>query len=328
MKVVITGGTGFLGLRLARQLLAHGEATAPSGKRERIDEMVLFDVVVPDQRPEGLDNRVKIVAGEIADEKAVARLIDRPDIGVYHLASVVSGGAEQDFNLALQVNLYGHLHLLEAIRKLGSRPRYLFSSSIAAYGGKAMPARVTDQTKQTPQTTYGMTKAVGELLVNDYTRKGFIDGRTAKLPGVIVRPGKPNKAASSFISAVIREPLNGVDYVLPVPATLRMPVAGYRAVVSDLEALFELDGAKLGDDRSVNLPNLDVTVADMIAALKRVAGDRKLGKIDEQPDDFVMSIVSGWPTQLGAERAESFGLPKDKSLDDVIRAYMEDYLGK
>ncbi len=328
MKIVITGGTGFLGLRLARQILAHGTATAPSGKKEPVDEIVLFDVVVPEKRPEGLDDRVKIVAGEIADAKAVAALIDRKDIGVYHLASVVSGGAEQDFNLALQVNLYGHLHLLEAIRKLGSKPRYLFSSSIAAYGGTQMPRRVTDQTKQTPQTTYGMTKAVGELMVNDYTRKGFIDGRTARLPGVIVRPGKPNKAASSFISAVIREPLNGVDYVLPVPLDLDMPVAGYRTVVSALEALFELDGAKLGDDRGVNLPNLDVKVADMIAALKRVAGARPLGRIEVQPDPFVMSIVSGWPAHLDAARADSFNLPKDKSLDDIIRAYMEDYLGK
>ena len=328
MKIVITGGTGFLGLRLARQILAHGTATAPSGKKEPVDEIVLFDVVVPEKRPEGLDDRVKIVAGEIADAKAVAALIDRKDIGVYHLASVVSGGAEQDFNLALQVNLYGHLHLLEAIRKLGSKPRYLFSSSIAAYGGTQMPRRVTDQTKQTPQTTYGMTKAVGELMVNDYTRKGFIDGRTARLPGVIVRPGKPNKAASSFISAVIREPLNGVDYVLPVPLDLDMPVAGYRTVVSALEALFALDGAKLGDDRGVNLPNLDVKVADMIAALKRVAGARPLGRIEVQPDPFVMSIVSGWPAHLDAARADSFNLPKDKSLDDIIRAYMEDYLGK
>jgi nucleoside-diphosphate-sugar epimerase len=328
MKIVITGGTGFLGLRLARQILAHGTATAPSGKKEPVDEMVLFDVVVPSSRPEGLDDRVKIVAGEIADEKAVSALIDRPDIGVYHLASVVSAGAEQDFNSALQVNLYGHLHLLEAIRKVGSKPRYLFSSSIAAYGGKALPKLVTDQTKQTPQTTYGMTKAVGELMVNDYTRKGFIDGRTARLPGVIVRPGKPNKAASSFISAVIREPLNGIDYVLPVPLDLDMPVAGYRTVVSALEALFEVDGAKLGDDRGVNLPNLDVKVTDMIAALKRVASDRKLGKIDVQPDPFVVSIVSGWPAHLDAARAENLGLPKDKSLDDIIRAYIEDYLGK
>jgi nucleoside-diphosphate-sugar epimerase len=326
MKIVITGGTGFLGLRLARQLLAHGHATAPSGKREAIDEMVLFDVVVPDKRPEGLDGRVKIVAGEIADAKAIDALIDTPNIGVYHLASVVSGEGEQDFDLALKVNLHGHLHLLDAIRRLGSKPRYLFSSSIAAYGGTAMPKGVSDQTKQTPQTTYGMTKSVGELLVNDYTRKGFLDGRTARLPGVIVRPGKPNKAASGFISAVVREPLNGTDYELPVPLDLEMPVAGYRTVVSGLEALFEADGAKLGDDRAVNLPNLTVTVAQMIEGLKKVAGGRKLGKIDVKPDKFVMSIVAGWPTYLDAARAHALALPKDKTLEDIIRAYIEDYL--
>ena len=320
MKIVITGGTGFLGLRLARQLLAHGTATGPSGKKEPIEEMVLFDVVMPEKRPDGLDDRVKIVAGEISDAKAVGALIDTPNIGVYHLASVVSGGAEQDFELAMKVNLYGHLHLLEAIRKLGSKPRYLFSSSVAAYGSKAMPPKVTDQTKQTPQTTYGMTKAVGELLVNDYTRKGFLDGRTARLPGVIVRPGKPNKAASSFMSAVIREPLGGVDYELPVPLDIQIPVAGYRTVVSALEALFEVNGAKLGDDRGVNLPNMTVTTAQMIEGLKEVAGDRKLGKIDVKPDNFVMSIVTGWPTYLDAARADALGLPKDKTFADIIKA--------
>ncbi|MHB1206064.1 MAG: D-erythronate dehydrogenase [Rhodospirillaceae bacterium] len=328
MKIVITGGTGFLGLRLARQLLAHGQATAPSGKREPIEEMVLFDVVVPSSRPEGLDDRVKIVAGEISDAKAIDALIDTPNIGVYHLASVVSGGAEQDFDMALRVNLHGHLLLLEAIRRLGSKPRYLFSSSIAAYGGTAMPKGVSDQTKQTPQTTYGMTKAVGELLVNDYTRKGFIDGRTARLPGVIVRPGKPNKAASGFISAVIREPLNGIDYELPVPLDLEMPVAGYRTVVSDIEALFEADGAKLGDDRAVNLPNLTVTVAQMIESLKTVTAGRTLGAIAVKPDPFVMSIVAGWPTRLDASRAKALGLPKDETLEGIIRAYIEDYLEK
>lgn len=326
MKVVITGGTGFIGLRLARELLKRGELTAPSGKKERIDEMVLFDVVVPDQRPAGLDDRVKIVAGEIADKATVDTLIDKPNVGVFHLASVVSGGAEQDFGLALNVNLYGHLHLLEAVRRLGSKPRYVFASSVAAFGGKAFGPKVSDFTKQNPQTTYGMTKAVGELLVNDYSRKGFIDGRSARLPGVIVRPGKPNKAASSFVSAVIREPLNGIDYQLPVSRDLVMPVVGYCTVVDDLIALHEVDGAALGDDRGVNLPNLGVTVDEMIAATERVAKGRKLGKITVVPDAFIIKIVSGWPTELDASRAEKLGLPKDQGLDPIIAAYIEDYL--
>jgi nucleoside-diphosphate-sugar epimerase len=326
MKVIITGGTGFLGLRLARALLSRGALTAPSGKQERIDEMVLFDVVVPDRRPAGLDERVTIVAGEISDKATVDKLIDKPNVGIFHLASVVSGGAEQDFGLALEVNVYGHLHVLEAVRRLGSRPRYVFSSSIAAFGGKVFGKTVSDLTKHNPQTTYGMTKAVGELLVNDYSRKGFLDGRSARLPAVIVRPGKPNKAASSFVSAVIREPLSGIDYELPVPRDLLMPIAGYRTVVDDLIALYELDGAALDEDRAVNLPNLGVTMDQMIAATARVAGNRKLGQISVKPDDFVMNIVSGWPTHQDGSRAEKLGLPKDKDLDTIISAYIADYL--
>ena len=159
------------------------------------------------------------------------KLFDRPDLSVFHLASVVSGGGELDFDLAMRVNLDGNLHVLESARALGSKPRVVFASSIAVFGGKAMPKHVGDATKQVPQTTYGMTKAIGELLVNDYTRKGFIDGRSARLPTVIIRPGKPNKAASSFASGVFREPLNGVECVLPVGTDAVMPLAGYRTIV-------------------------------------------------------------------------------------------------
>src|SRR5262249_12109635 len=154
----------------------------PDGKRHKIDELVLFDMTVPDRRPAGLDDRAQFVTGEISDQPTAARLIDRPDIGIFHLASVVSGGGEQDFDLAMRVNLHGHLHLLEAARALHSCPRVVFASSIAVFGGAAMPMTVGDKVKQSPQTTYGMTKAIGELLINDYTRKGFLDGRSARLP--------------------------------------------------------------------------------------------------------------------------------------------------
>jgi nucleoside-diphosphate-sugar epimerase len=294
----------------------------PSGKPEPVDEVVLFDVVAAP----AFDARVKSVLGEVSDRDAVFKLIDRPDIGVFHLASVVSGGGEQDFDLAMNVNLHGHLHVLEALRRLGSRPRSVFSSSIAAYGGSQVPKQVGDTTRQTPQTTYGATKSIGELLVNDYTRKGFIDGRSARLSTVIVRPGKPNKAASSFVSAVIREPLNGVDYALPVPMETLMPVVGYRAVVQGIIGLYEADGAALGDDRALNLPNITVSIAEMIESLHRVAAGRKLGSIRVELDPFIVPIVAGWPTHVAADRAAALQLPPVEGLDSIIRAYIDDYL--
>jgi nucleoside-diphosphate-sugar epimerase len=326
VKVVITGGTGFIGLTLARRIQALGRLTGPSGKAAPVDEILLFDVVAPAARPLGLDNRVKIVAGQIAERDQVAALIDRDDVSVFHLASVVSGEGEQDFDLAMRVNLDGTRHLLEACRARGSRPRLVFTSSIAVFGGDGMPSTVGDAVKQTPQTTYGVTKAIGELLVNDYSRKGFLDGRSARLPTVIVRPGKPNKAASSFASGVFREPLNGVDCILPVAETAVMPVLGYRTTVENLIRLHELDGAKMGNDRAVSLPSLDVTVAEMIASLKRVAGNRHLGEIRVERDPFIERIVAGWPVASDSTRARALGLVADESLDPIVRGYIEDFL--
>jgi nucleoside-diphosphate-sugar epimerase len=326
MKFVITGGAGFIGLWLARRILETGSLRGPSGALEPVDEVVLFDNQAPVERPKTLDSRAKFVTGEISDRDAVSKLIDRPDIGVFHLASMVSAGAEQDFDSAIRVNLEGHLNILEALRRLGSRPRYVFSSSIAAYGGASAPKKVDDATRQTPQTTYGMTKSVGELLVNDYTRKGFIDGRSARLSTVIVRPGKPNKAASSFVSGVFREPLNGIDYVLPVDLATTMPVVSYRTVVEGVISLYGADGLLLGDDRALNLPNISVSLGQMVESLRRVAATRKLGKISIKIDPFVAPIVASWPTHVGAERAVALGLPQDSSLDAIVRAYIADYV--
>lgn len=323
MKVVITGGAGFIGRRLAESLLARGRLTGLSGRQEPIDEMLLFDVV------EGAgfgDKRVTRIAGDIADKASVTRLIDRPDISVFHLASVVSGGGEQDFDLALSVNLYGGLHVLEACRALGTRPRVVFSSSVAVFGGPAMPAAVGDTTKETPQTTYGTTKAALELLVNDYTRKGFIDGRSARLPAVIIRPGAPNRAASGFASGLFREPLSGIDYDVPVAATTVMPVISYRMTVENLVRLHEIDGATLGPDRAVSLPSLDVSVAAMIESLRRVAGDRHLGAIRIAPDPVIEAIVATWPQRTFSERGREIGLVCDPDVDAIARAYVEDYL--
>ncbi len=326
MKVVITGGTGFIGLALTRRLLARGKLTGPSGGPERIDRLVLFDADVPRERPAGLDSRVELVAGDVSDRDAVFGVIDRDDVSVFHLASVVSGEGERDFDLALRVNLDGGRAVLEACRAVGGRPRLVFASSIAVFGGAAMPDVVTDATKQTAQSTYGVTKAICELLVNDYTRKGYLDGRSARLPTIIIRPGAPNQAASGFASGVFREPLGGDRCVLPVALETRMPVLGYRTAVDGLIRLHEADGVAVGDDRGVNLPSLSVTVEEMIASLKRVAGDRPLGPIEVREDPEIASIVAGWPRETAFGRALALGLPRDRDLDSIVRAYVEDFL--
>lgn len=325
MKVVITGGAGFLGQRLAARVLEQGSLFAPSGERQAVSELLLFDSRIPPALTVA-DKRVKLLEGDITDRVTVAKMIDRPDIAVFHLASVVSAGAEQDFELAMRVNLDGHRYLLDALTALGSRPRYVFTSSLAVYGGEGPLLEVDDHTRQIPQTTYGMTKAIGELLVNDYTRKGFIDGRSARLGFVIVRPGAPNRAASGFASGVLREPLNGEDYVCPVPFTTKVAATGYRTVIEGLLALHAVDGHKLGADRALNLRTRTVTVGEMIESLLQVAHDRKLGAISEQPDPFVMKVISGWPEQMLASRAAALGFPQDESIDNIIREYISDYL--
>ncbi len=328
MKVVITGGAGFIGFRLAKRLIEIGELTAPDGTKTAIDEILLFDVGEPVEPLVTEGVTVRAVAGDISDRATVMGLFDRDDISAFHLASVVSGGGEQDFDLAMRVNLEGGRHVFEALRARAGAgvPRLVIASSIAVFGGDSMALVVGDTAKRCPQTTYGVTKAISELLVNDYTRKGFLDGRSARLPTVIIRPGKPNAAASSFASAVFREPLNGEDYALPVPLDTPMPVLGYRAIVEGFIHLHEIDGAALGDDRAVSLPSHTVTAGDMMAAVQRVESNRALGKITVAPDPFIVDIVKTWPLDAEWDRAKSLGLPVDGGLDEIIGHYMEDYL--
>ena len=326
MKVLITGGTGFIGAQLAKRILALGALTGPSGKKEPVDAILLFDVALPESPIPGLDDkRITIRAGDISDKATVAGLIDRDDISVFHMASILSGGGEKDFDLAMRVNLDGNLNVLEALRARAGKQRMVFASSLAAFGGPNMPKTVSDATKQIPQTTYGMTKAMGEMLINDYTRKGYIDGRSARLPTVIVRPGKPNAAASSAFSGIIREPLNGVDFEMPIPLEVQHPMACYRTVVECFVKLHELDGDAIGPDRAVGLPALNLTVAQLIDSLKRVAGNRHLGAITFKDDPFIMKIVSGWPSAANSDRALALGLPQDKDVDSIVKAYIEDF---
>jgi nucleoside-diphosphate-sugar epimerase len=328
VKVVVTGGTGFLGLALTRRLLARGALTAPSGVEREIERLVLVDVELPGVRPLGLDERVELVAGDVAQPDVLSRLVDRDDVSVFHLASIVSAAAERDFDAALRVNLGGTRNVLEACRARRSAPRVVFASSVAVFGGEAVAEPVTDTTRPTPETTYGTTKALGELLVSDYTRKGFLDGRAARLPTVIIRPGRPNPAASAWASGIFREPLNGETCELPVPLETRIPVAGHRTVVENLIGLHEADGPALGGDRALNFPGLSVTAREMVESLRRVAGPRRLGPIAVRRDAAVEAIVRTWARWMSADRAERLGLVCDEGLDGIVEAYIEDFLDR
>ena len=325
MKVVITGGTGFVGRRLARALAARGELAGPGGSRQSIDEIVLFDAVAPEGPvPEAPD--ATVVKGDLADPASGAGAIDRPDIAVFHLGAMVSGGCEEDFDGAWQVNVEGTRNVLEAARAVGSAPRLVFTSTMGAFGGDYVREPVGDFTKQSPQTTYGVSKSIGELLVNDYARKGFVDARAARLATVIVRAGKPNMALSSYASAVIREPLSGIDYVCPVAAETSMPMIGYETCVGCLIRMAELDGDEIGPDRTVNVPGLSASVTEMLAALHRVAGDRSLGKVTIDADPLVAKVTSGWPRDTDNRRSAQLGLPKDRNVDEIIQTYIGDYV--
>ncbi len=315
MRIVVTGGLGFIGVALARRLLGRGD----------VDGLVLFDASGAADPPADVAGQVEVVRGDVRDRGLVRGLLEgEGEVRVFHLASIVSAQGEQDFDLALSVNLDGTRNVLEACRDLGSRPRLVFASTLAAFGGPEMPATVGDTTKLTPETTYGATKAVCELLVSDYTRKGFLDGRSARLPTVIIRPGAANPAASAFASAVFREPLAGRDYVLPVRPETRTPVIGVRTAVECLIRLSGCDGEAFGSDRSLNLPSISVTVAEMIDSLGRVAGDRATGAIEIRPDPEIERIVRTWPLRASAERALALGLPQDGGLDEIVGAYLEE----
>ena len=318
MRIVITGGCGFLGRRLALLLLEQGSALGP------IDELVLFDNA-PSALPLPDDKRVRLVTGDIADRDTVARLI-APDIdAVFHLAAIVSGQAEADTDLGYRVNLDGTRAVLEACRALGSAPKVIFASSLAVYGGELPPA-VGDATALTPQSSYGTQKAIGELLVNDYSRKGFVDGRALRLPTVVVRPGLPNRAASTFASSMIREPLTGKDAVCPVSPDTVMALASPRRIVASLAHALDLPSDALGVNRTLQLPGYSVSVGEMAQALRRAGGVSAYNRLAWQPDATIQAIVGSWPRELSAPRAEALGFQPDSGIDEAVRFFIEDDL--
>ncbi len=323
MKVIITGGGGFLGSQLATTLLDHGKLTGPSGGQEPIDSMLVIDARFP--VPQN-DPRVQQIVGDISERDVIYSAIGGTEnFSIFHLASMVSGECEERYDDALRVNLDGGRNVFDAARAAAGRPRVVFASSIASFGGAAMPTPVSDLAKQTPQTTYGITKAMCELMLNDHTRKGHFDGRSARLPTVIIRPGKPNAAASSWASGMFREPLNRETCELPVHRDQSHPMTGFRTVVESFIALHEVAEERLGDDRAYGLPAHQVTPAMAGKALSELAEEKNLalGQIEDAFDPRIQAIVDTWPTAVDGYRAVALGLPEPPPLKKIIKQYLE-----
>ena len=323
MHILILGAAGMVGRKLTRRLMADGRLG-----EEAIASLTLADIVAPD-RLAGSTIAVTTVPADLSAPGQAAKLVaGRPDV-IFHLAAIVSGEAEADFEKGYRINLDGTRLLFEAIRTEGLdapyRPRVVFTSSIAVFGAP-FPDRIGDTYLSAPLTSYGTQKAIGELLLADYSRRGFFEGIGIRLPTICVRPGQPNKAASGFFSNILREPLVGREAVLPVSPTVRHWFASPRAAVGFLVHAATMDLAALGDRRNLSLPGLSATVAEEIEALRRVAGDQAVRLIRNEPDATIARIVAGWPADFDAARATSLGFQAERSMDEIIRAHVEDEL--
>ncbi|MET0574763.1 MAG: D-erythronate dehydrogenase [Mesorhizobium sp.] len=321
MRILITGAAGMVGRKLTARLHKDGSLAG-----RKITALDLHDIVPTDTLSlEGA--HVAIHVGDLSEAGAAANLVEpRPDV-IFHLAGIVSGEAEADFDLGYRVNLDGTRTLFDAIRLADYRPRVVFTSSIAVFGAP-FPDVIPDDFHQTPLTSYGTQKLMGEALLADYTRRGFFDGIGIRLPTICVRPGKPNKAASGFFSGIIREPLNGVEAILPVPRSVVHTHASPRSAVGFLIHAAGIDGDSVGPRRNLTMPGVAVSVGEQIEALERIAGADVAGLIREEPDETIWSIVKGWPTRFEARRATALGFTAEESFDDIVRVYIEDELGR
>jgi nucleoside-diphosphate-sugar epimerase len=318
MRILITGAAGMIGRKLAERLARDGHL----GGKE-ISALTLTDIVAP-SAPAGF--AASIDTSDIATPGEAARLVaSHPDV-IFHTAGIVSGEAESDFDKGYRVNLDGSRLLLEAIRQVPSyRPRFVFTSSIAAFGAPFLDA-IDDEFITAPLTSYGTQKAMVELLLADYTRRGFIDGVGIRLPTICIRPGLPNKAASGFFSNILREPLVGREAVLPVEGTVRAWHASPRAAISFLIHAATMDTTPLGARRNINMPGLSATVDEQIAALRRVVGDGAVKLIRREVDPAIARMVDGWPRNFDASRALGLGFRADGSFDEIIRNHIVDEL--
>jgi nucleoside-diphosphate-sugar epimerase len=322
MHVLILGAAGMVGRKLVERLAMDGSL----GGRP-IARVTLHDVVAPEP-PAGAPFAVAASTSDISLPGEAERLVaKRPDV-IFHLAAIVSGEAEADFDKGYRINLDGTRALFEAVRRMGDgyRPRLVFTSSIAVFGAP-FPDAIDDAFHLTPLTSYGTQKAIGELLLSDYTRRGILDGVGIRLPTICVRPGRPNKAASGFFSSIIREPLAGQEAVLPVGEEVRHWHASPRSATGFLLHAATLEAERIGPRRNLTMPGFSATVAEQIEALRRVAGDRPIRRIRREPDPTVQAMVAGWPSRFDARRARDLGFVAESSFEEIIRIHVEDELG-
>ncbi|MFQ4150287.1 D-erythronate dehydrogenase [Arthrobacter sp. LAPM80] len=318
MKIIVTGGGGFLGSRVIELLLERKDAGIGAVEFDEIVSLDLAECPVD-------DSRVTSIKGSIGDIELLHQLVTQDTVGIFHLAAVLSGGSEDDFDLAMNVNVDGTRALLQAARNIQATPRFVFTSSLAVFGG-AMPEIVPENMATQPESTYGMVKSIGELLVNEYTRKGYIDGRICRLPTISVRPGQPNSAASSFASSIIREPLNGSESVCPVPVETKMWLSSPNAAVTNLVHAFELGGDLLGGWRVLNVPGLSVTAGEMLESLERVGGQAARDLVSINYDARIDAIVGSWPGAFDVTRTRELGFVSDSGFDQVVQQYHDDFI--
>jgi D-erythronate 2-dehydrogenase len=316
MRVLILGGGGFIGYRLAQELIQNGGLA-----QGELTHLTVVDVAFPENATQ--EARLEYVKADFSDETFLTEMLQQQPEVIFHLAAIVSGEAEKNFELGMKVNFHASLHLLEQCRKQSIRPRIVFASSCGVFGGDVSKV-VQDDTAPKPRSSYGTQKAMVELLLNDYSRRGFVDARSLRLPTIAVRPGKPNAATSSFISSIIREPLNGKRASFPVLPETAFWILSPRRVVQNFIHAANLEENVLGDDRIINLPGLTVSVQEMIDSLGHLTNPEVTGLIAYEPDAFLQSIVLTWPPHVDPVRARQLGFASDKSVEEIIRSYIEE----
>ncbi|RLD25297.1 MAG: NAD-dependent dehydratase [Bacteroidetes bacterium] len=316
MHVLIFGGGGFLGRRLAKTLIESGGLL-----QGKITHLSLMDTAFPEEMPQ--DSRLEAIKSDFSDEKEIREVLQlQPDV-IFHLAAIVSGEAEKNFELGMKVNFHASLQLLELCRMLDYSPRIVFASSCAVFGGDVSKV-IRDDTSPTPLSSYGTQKAMVELLMNDYSRKGFVDARCLRLPTIAIRPGKPNAATSSFVSSIIREPLYGKNASCPVPSETKVWIQSPNRVIQNFIHAANIDEQILGNDRIFNLPGLTVSIQEMLRSLEQISSPEVTNLISFEPDDFIQSIVLTWPPHFDTQRAINIGFVKDASSEEIIKSFINE----